>query len=498
MPLGASTTQGDDTHNSYRRPLWHKLQAGGYSVDFVGSLNINFGGPPPNPDFDLDHEGHWGWRADELLAEAQSWAETSQPDVVLVHAGSNDLIQDQSITGTRDELGELIDKLRLGKPTVKIILAQMLPVALSPGNSNITALNALLPALAQQKSTAQSPVIIVDQNTGFDPATDTYDGVHLTPDGEEKMAARWYTTLQTLLEPAGSFALTVNTSGNGTVSKSPDQATYANGSTVTLTATAGSGQQFTGWSGSATGTANPLTVTMSSNKTIAATFAPPSGNGPAIASFTVVNADTEQDIQLLTDGATLNLATLPTRNLNVRANSTGSPVGSVVFALSGAETKNQTESVAPYALYSDNNGNYNPWTPSVGSYSLTATPYSATNGTGTLGTPLTRSFVVIDQPASGNQAPVANAGPDQSLTLPTSTATLAGAGSDADGTVAGFTWSQASGPNTAVFSSKTLAAPTLSGLVAGSYVFSLVVTDNLGATSPADQVTVSVNASPPP
>ncbi|SHJ59615.1 Listeria/Bacterioides repeat-containing protein [Hymenobacter daecheongensis DSM 21074] len=197
-----------------------------------------------------------------------------------------------------------------------------------------------------------------------------------------------------------SYTLTVTTSGTGTVSKNPNQATYVSGTNVTLTATPGAGQQFTGWSGGATGTTNPLTVSMTANRTITATFAPiPAGQ--SLASFTLVNADTDQDIQTLTTGATLNLAALPTRNLNVRANTSPATVGSVVFALSGAQVKNQTEGLAPYALFSDAGGDYNPWTPSVGSYSLTATPYSASGGTGTAGTPLTISFTVQDVAAPG-------------------------------------------------------------------------------------------------
>ncbi|WP_073109749.1 PKD domain-containing protein, partial [Hymenobacter daecheongensis] len=498
MPLGASTTQGDTDHNSYRRPLWQKLQTGGYSVDFVGSQNSNFGGPPPNPDFDLDHEGHWGWRADELLAQAQGWSATHQPDVVLMHAGSNDMIQNQSVTETRDELGQLIDALRAGKPTVKIIMAQLLPVALSPGNSNITALNALLPALAQQKTTAQSPVIIVDQNTGYDPAVDTYDGVHLTPAGEVKMADRWYTAIQTLLGPptAVFYALTVNISGTGTVSRNPDAASYASGTGVTLTASPGSGQQFTGWSGDVTSMANPLNITMSANRTITATFAPLPTGGQAVTSFTLINADSDQDIQTLANGGTLNLAALPTRNLNLRANTSPAAVGSVRFSLGGAQSRSQTENVVPYALFSDTGGDYNPWTPAVGTYSLTATPYTGGNGTGTPGTPLTISFSVTNQPGGGNVPPVANAGPDKTLTLPTTSTVLNGSGSD-DGSVVGFAWSQASGPATATFSSATVAAPTVGALGAGTYVFSLVVTDNLGLASAADQVTVTVNPAPP-
>ena len=68
------------------------------------------------------------------------------------------------------------------------------------------------------------------------------------------------------------YALTVNAT-NGTVAKSPDAATYAHGISVELTATPATGYTFTGWSGAATGTANPVSVTMDAAKTVTATFA---------------------------------------------------------------------------------------------------------------------------------------------------------------------------------------------------------------------------------
>jgi hypothetical protein len=116
----------------------------------------------------------------------------------------------------------------------------------------------------------------------------------------------------------------------------------------------------------------------------------------AVTTFTLVNADNEQDIQTLSSGATLNLAALPTRNLNIRANTTPATVGSVVFNLSGTQTRNQTESGAPYALFGDNAGNYNPWIPAVGTYTLKATPFTSSGGTGTAGTALTVNFTVTD------------------------------------------------------------------------------------------------------
>jgi uncharacterized repeat protein (TIGR02543 family) len=68
------------------------------------------------------------------------------------------------------------------------------------------------------------------------------------------------------------YTLTVNTSGQGSVSVSPNQDQYAEGTQVTITATPASGWSFANWSGDASGSANPLTVTMNSDKTITANF----------------------------------------------------------------------------------------------------------------------------------------------------------------------------------------------------------------------------------
>jgi hypothetical protein len=65
----------------------------------------------------------------------------------------------------------------------------------------IRQLNALLPDLATQKNTAQSPVVIVDQYTGMSIADDMYDGIHPNTQGEEKMATRWYDALRSILPP---------------------------------------------------------------------------------------------------------------------------------------------------------------------------------------------------------------------------------------------------------------------------------------------------------
>jgi len=70
------------------------------------------------------------------------------------------------------------------------------------------------------------------------------------------------------------YTLTVSVVGNGSVAKDPDQPTYTYGTLVELTATADPGWTFDHWSGNLTGSANPETINMTSNKTVTAHFSP--------------------------------------------------------------------------------------------------------------------------------------------------------------------------------------------------------------------------------
>jgi len=102
-------------------------------------------------------------------------------------------------------------------------------------------------------------------------------------------------------------------------------------------------------------------------------------------------------------------------------------------------------------------------------------------------------YTISNEGVVGNASPVANAGSNQTIKLPVSSASLAGSGSDADGTISTYTWAQVSGPSTAGISAATSANTNVTGLIEGVYTFSLTVTDNFGASSNPATVTVTVD-----
>lgn len=90
---------------------------------------------------------------------------------------------------------------------------------------------------------------------------------------------------------------------------------------------------------------------------------------------------------------------------------------------------------------------------------------------------------VISTPATASpEPPVANAGPSQSITGATGTLDASGSSDPQDSQLT-FSWLLISGPNMPVINNPAGAATAVSGMVAGSYIFKLTVTNALGLNS---------------
>jgi hypothetical protein len=72
--------------------------------------------------------------------------------------------------------------------------------------------------------------------------------------------------------PAENYSVTTGTVGQGTITLAPNQATYPEGTEVTVSAIAESGWRFAQWSGDLTGSAPAANLLIDSHKTVTATF----------------------------------------------------------------------------------------------------------------------------------------------------------------------------------------------------------------------------------
>ncbi|WP_026065882.1 SGNH/GDSL hydrolase family protein [Actinoalloteichus spitiensis] len=198
MPLGDSIT---GSPGCWRALLWRDLQDSGHTdVDFVGTRAPQGCGFP----HDGDHEGHGGALVTEVARQhlLPSWLAATDPDIVLMHFGTNDVWSARSTEDVLDAYDVLLDQMRAANPRIRLIVAQILPMD-APNcpecAQRVVDLNAAVPAWAAERSTPGSPVLVADHWTGFDTDLHTYDGVHPNAEGDRRMADTWYAALTPLL-----------------------------------------------------------------------------------------------------------------------------------------------------------------------------------------------------------------------------------------------------------------------------------------------------------
>ncbi|MFC7277532.1 cellulose binding domain-containing protein [Paractinoplanes rhizophilus] len=251
MPLGDSITDGTQVPGGYRIGLWQRLAAGGYRVDFVGSQANG-----PSSLGDHDHEGHPGWRIDQIDANINGWLAATTPRTVLLHIGTNDVLQNYNVSTAPNRLSTLIDHITAAAPNADVFVATIIPLSSSGQEAAGRTFNAALPGIVQSKVAAGKHVHLVDMHAALTTA-DLIDGVHPTSAGYDKMAATWYTALRAVPGSISTGATSSPTTSTPTASTSPAggacSAAYAvtgqwpGGFQAAVTVTAGSAP-ISGWS----------------------------------------------------------------------------------------------------------------------------------------------------------------------------------------------------------------------------------------------------------
>jgi lysophospholipase L1-like esterase len=194
MPLGDSITLGTGapTRGSYRMELAYRLLKGGMQINYVGSRSTGTGS-------DTQHEGHGGWTIDELSERLDGWLARYSPDVVLLHAGTNNITQGDGPYATARKLSALIDQIRAARPAANIFVAQIIGSRVPRELAQDRVYNRLIPGLVARKN---DPLItVVDQSSIG--GIDLHDLHHPNEFGYEKMAHNWYQAMARVFHTSG-------------------------------------------------------------------------------------------------------------------------------------------------------------------------------------------------------------------------------------------------------------------------------------------------------
>ena len=211
MPLGDSITYGansDGIGGGYRYPLYVALTAAGYNIDFVGTQTSI---PHAGLGAEINHEGHSGWHVSSasngLYENILTWlSQTDDPDVVLVHIGTNDTGDVPNYPGTIGELDALISRIAAARPYAHIIVTTLLKRGADELDSrNVlinTYFNPYVEGVVQAHQLAGRRVHFLDMHAYLE-RTDMYDNLHPNNAGYGKMAAAWFTAVTNIVSPYG-------------------------------------------------------------------------------------------------------------------------------------------------------------------------------------------------------------------------------------------------------------------------------------------------------
>jgi lysophospholipase L1-like esterase len=190
QPFGDSITAGVGSFDGYRGPLVAAPPSVGAPIRMTG-LSADYSSPWLWSIGQQMHSGYPGFRIDQLTP----WISTNYvgANVILVHAGTNDLIQGQGHLDAAYDLNVMVRWLITYNPTARILVAKIIPFggAYAYLNGEVAAYNVWVDGIVSTlKSEGYSRVRVVDMNTGF-PWWTLADGIHPDGAGYAWMASRW-------------------------------------------------------------------------------------------------------------------------------------------------------------------------------------------------------------------------------------------------------------------------------------------------------------------
>ena len=200
MPVGDTITTGKfrSTSAGYRLPLYLALRNNGYNVTFVGSQTD---GPPP-PGFDHFHESYPSIENQHFANFLTDYLTASEPDMLLIHTGTNNMNSEPSFNAAIPDLQSAIDQA-VTDGVSDIFVAQIIGRECEPSETGCLERDARTDLYNTNIAISITNATIVNMNSGAGliyeefPNGDFQPGNQLHPvdSGYLKMATTWYNAI---------------------------------------------------------------------------------------------------------------------------------------------------------------------------------------------------------------------------------------------------------------------------------------------------------------
>lgn len=171
--------------NGYRKTLYDKLVALGNSVDFVGGEHTGTG-----TGWDMDHEGHRAYVITQIQ-QASGVGIASGPNIVLLHAGTNDMNRNIDVNAAPDRLKAMMDEIHRANPHAVFLLCQIIPAPNPDTHARINTFNQALADITPSWIKGGLNIILVPMSAKLS-LSDIKDDLHPNDGGYIKMADAFY------------------------------------------------------------------------------------------------------------------------------------------------------------------------------------------------------------------------------------------------------------------------------------------------------------------
>ncbi|MCJ1399599.1 hypothetical protein MMC11_002801 [Xylographa trunciseda] len=163
------------------------LPLGGNQVEMIGSVRA---GTMSNN----QNEGQNGYEIDQI-SDAVTETLPQRPNVVLLHAGTNDMNNNDDVANAPTRLGNLVDKIISACPDAAIFVAKIIPSGAADTQARIVDFNTALPDVVSSCVAQGYKVFLVDQYSLLYSPNDYADDLHPNDQGYMNMATAWYNTI---------------------------------------------------------------------------------------------------------------------------------------------------------------------------------------------------------------------------------------------------------------------------------------------------------------